>query len=314
MLLAYPVIFNLKKNIIANITVPDLNIAWEINEEDALGSIDHLIKQKILDQLAQYEYSIPKPRTINYYEEQLIRLTNSNDFSFIASVKINYDIKKGPFEKILPIFGYVVNTTGLLLNSFVMLVALLVTAGTDDKKSLSWGIIGSLFSLFVMLTMYIFSGASDMLRSMGINLDNKFTLCKKPYGQVRFFTETTPLLIANNEEQAFCVRQNENASCIKFSTKMGIFILILGSNVLNAIKLYQETTSLGEKAITKFESLEQTISSDFVTIFSLFYVASLTLGNLAFQGAFGRQFISWIEDKITATESNRDVYERNFST
>ncbi len=94
---------------------------------------------------------------------------------------------------------------------------------------------------------------------------------------------------------------------------MGVFVLIVGSNVLNAIKLYQETTSLGEKARTKFETIGQTISSDFVTIFSLFYVASLTLGNLAFQGGFGYQFISWVEAKIAATDADKETHARSFS-
>ena len=229
--------------------------------------------------------------------------------------EINLKGKCSFFAKTLPVFGQVSNAIAIFTGAFVTFMALQITissSNNDDEEnssSIALSITGTILISIVAFILYIYSGASEVLESIGDKLDNFF--CRRRRGNHEVLSERridgNETLFASKKSKAYC--QNISWPLVGVST---IAVGCIAANaVIVGIKQYQEIILLSEKYLNLYPNLtpaERERNLELLTwLVAKLYAVTMGYSGLAFQGSFVSKLIYGYIDKLEQRKSNSSI-------
>lgn len=263
----------------------------------SIEEIKQFLQQKILEQiqrLSQQGIKLDSPHEIDSKE---------NVHSLNVEVPINFQFKRGFFEKAIPVLGHFSNVLAILCLGFVSYLAMRVTTGEQNDTAKSLNFAGAIFTLIITFLIYVFSGASQGLAAMGRKIDEIFL-------EDRIINTNQENLLEDQltfNEQVLILPVIPSAD-FKSSTRkslegLGAAAAVLINAGITGITTFQQVKALGDKAIQPDEKILYNIQ----LFLPFVLVISAGISNPAFQWSFIRDALSAITGiKCNCTSNNEE--------
>lgn len=290
MKLNIPFALNIFPNGDIQLNQPELGIAKTYPTTTPQKEIIQDIRQ-VTDEIIENFDTVPKIKKASYY-------SNQKAFEDTIWIELNFDrksdLKKGIFEKMLPILGHISNVISLIGNTLSTLMSLRLTTSdafnsgaseTNEIAQWSIGIPSGILNFIILLVIYIYSGSSNLLADIGKVIDSKITR--------KIRKNHTELLTSEQTESNWCSSYKK----IAISATAGISIVFL--QLMSANDTYQDILSKGIRL--NIEGTE--IGYDLIIVLAWMTMISTVLSSTVFQGSFAKDCI----EDLTAEQDKKPI-------
>lgn len=284
--ISYPIFY--KRDPAGKVTsfyFPDLDYTFDLSHEVREPSnLDSYASQILLEHLTflkNQQADIPYPEKLVTYKN-----LTANSQDFLTKVNVDFEFKKGFFERFLPKFGLFSAIVTSLTMAFIYFSAILITSDMT-ASNLTLTSMGVLSAAVMAVIVYNYSDAGKISMRLGKLLDKAPTHVSH--------CRTTMSHTINQLTQ-------HPRSTARILTKLAATAIPITASTFSSIGHFQEVKSMGER-ISDDQALFKTgyfLVNDVMIIFSMYSL-------LTFQISFLPQVFKFIDQVFEPSKTNTNA-------
>jgi len=284
--ISYPVLYKRDSaGKVTSIYFPDLDYDFDLSPEVREPSnLDSYARQILLEHLTflkNQQAEIPYPKKLVTYKN-----LTANSQDFLTKINVDFEFKKGFFERFLPKFGLFSAIVTSLTMAFIYFSAILITSGAT-ASSLTLTSMGVLSAAVMAVIVYNYSDAGKISMHLGRLLDKAPTHLSH--------CRTTMSHTINQLTQ-------DPRSTARILTKLAATAIPITASTFSSIGHFQEVKSMGER-ISDDQALFKSgyfLVNDVMIMFSMYTL-------LTFQISFLPQVFKFIDQMYKSSKTNTNA-------